>query len=227
MATATKKKIEKKQESITREMILDKYMDYVLENGKEPASVFRFMKGLDSTESEFYKYFGDFSAIPKVFWSEMVENSIKTCEKDKNWTEYSSREKFLGFYFTLIENLKNNRSFTLWTMKNLDPRKDGLKLLSSARTVFKDFATTTIGMGLETEEVIERPVISKNYDEGLWIQFLFILHFWKNDDSIGFENTDAAIEKSVNLSFELMGKSTLDSMIDFGKFLLNTSILKK
>jgi hypothetical protein len=33
------------------------------------------------------------------------------------------------------------------------------------------------------------------------------------------KKTDAAIEKSANLMLELMGKSALDSFIDFGKFL--------
>ena len=37
--------------------------------------------------------------------------------------------------------------------------------------------------------------------------------------SKSFEKTDAAIEKSVNLIMELMGKSALDSMFDLGKFL--------
>jgi hypothetical protein len=55
--------------------------------------------------------------------------------------------------------------------------------------------------------------------EGLWIQTLFILQFWANDDSKEFEKTDAAIEKAVNVAYDLMGKSPLDSMFDFAKFI--------
>jgi hypothetical protein len=47
----------------------------------------------------------------------------------------------------------------------------------------------------------------------------FILLFWKEDDSAGFEKTDAAVEKSVNLAFDLIGKGAVDSAIDFAKFL--------
>jgi len=45
------------------------------------------------------------------------------------------------------------------------------------------------------------------------------MNFWKNDDSKSFENTDAAVEKSVNLSLDLIEKGPLDSMLDFAKFL--------
>jgi len=51
------------------------------------------------------------------------------------------------------------------------------------------------------------------------LQLLFVIGFWIKDDSIAFEKTDAAIEKAVNLSFDLMGKGPLDAMLDFGKFL--------
>jgi hypothetical protein len=47
---------------------------------------------------------------------------------------------------------------------------------------------------------------------------------WLNDDSDEFSNTDAAIEKSVNLSIDMLEKNTLDSLIDFGKFALKTKI---
>jgi ubiquinone biosynthesis protein COQ9 len=45
------------------------------------------------------------------------------------------------------------------------------------------------------------------------------LKFWIDDTSNAFEKTDAAIEKSVNLAMDLMGKSPLDAALDFGKFL--------
>ena len=73
--------------------------------------------------------------------------------------------------------------------------------------------------GKETEEIMDRPIIGDRYSEGLWIQTLFILQFWANDESKDFEKTDAAIEKAVNVAYDLMGKSPLDSMFDFAKFL--------
>ncbi|MFN9518224.1 MAG: TetR/AcrR family transcriptional regulator, partial [Bacteroidota bacterium] len=53
----------------------------------------------------------------------------------------------------------------------------------------------------------------------LWANLLFVMGFWLKDSSNAFEKTDEAIERSVNLAFDLMGRSPLDSMIEFGKFL--------
>jgi hypothetical protein len=46
----------------------------------------------------------------------------------------------------------------------------------------------------------------------------FVIGFWIKDNSQGFEKTDAAIEKAVNLSFDLLGKNIADSAFDFAKF---------
>ena len=65
-----------------------------------------------------------------------------------------------------------------------------------------------------------RPSTYQNFCiEALWMQVGFVFRYWVEDRSPRFEKTDAAIEKSVNLAFDLMGKSALDSFLDFAKFL--------
>jgi hypothetical protein len=133
--------------------------------------------------------------------------------------EYSSREKLLALYFTLIEVLKANRSYAMMDLQKM--RKGDLKpaFLEAFKKHFYKFVDEILLQGKETEEIIDRPVIGDRYAEGLWIQTLFILQFWSNDDSKDFEKTDAAIEKAVNVAYDLMGKSPLDSMFDFAKFI--------
>ncbi len=87
------------------------------------------------------------------------------------------------------------------------------------REVFIEYVQTLISAGIESGEIEQRPVISDRYKDGLWFQFIFIIAFWLRDDSSGFAKTDAAIEKSVNLSYELMGSGPLDRIIDFTKFI--------
>ena len=73
-------------------------------------------------------------------------------------------------------------------------------------------------------EIATRPVLDKRYPQLFWLHLGFILIFWKEDSSAGFEKTDAAIEKSVNLAFDLIGKGAVDTAIDFGKFLYQNKI---
>jgi len=53
---------------------------------------------------------------------------------------------------------------------------------------------------------------------------LFLLKFWMDDESAGFEKTDMAIEKSVHTIFDLFDKTSLSNVLDFGKFLWHEKI---
>ncbi|HAH38014.1 MAG TPA: hypothetical protein DEQ87_20085 [Algoriphagus sp.] len=217
METATVKNTNKKD---YRKLILEGFVNHVLENGTAPNSIFKFAKELKMKEADFYTYFTSFDAIKSAIWVQIFEDTISQLEAQEVYREYSAREKFLGFLFTWIEELKKNRSYLLslyeHRSKAMNPIPSELK---EFKEKFKDFASDIIMEGKETQEIANRPVISDRYDEALWIQVLFVLKYWLDDNSPRFEKTDAAIEKSVNLAFDLMGKSALDSFLDFAKFL--------
>jgi AcrR family transcriptional regulator len=203
-----------------RTKIITGYLNHVLENGSEPRSIYKFAKELKMKEADFYTYFTSFEAIKSAIWGKLFDDTIQNLESQEVFKEYSAREKLLGFLFTLVEELKNNRSYLLslyggkQDLKNLLPQE-----IKTFRNKFKDFANEIILEGKETEEIANRPLITERYDEALWLQVWFVFQFWLKDTSPSFEKTDAAIEKSVNLAFDLMGKSALDTFIDFAKFL--------
>jgi hypothetical protein len=87
---------------------------------------------------------------------------------------------------------------------------------------FKEFGSELIREGRATEEVVNRPFITDRYTDGLWLQVIFVLNFWIKDPSKSFEQTDVAIEKAVNTSFDLLGRTPLDSVFDFAKFLFQS-----
>jgi hypothetical protein len=104
----------------------------------------------------------------------------------------------------------------------LKDNKEGLKNLKNLklfRNHFKDFIVTIINNNetIVSDKVtkITKPVFS----EGAWIQFLFLLKFWMDDTSKGFEKTDVLIEKSVNTVVDLLDTKPLESLFDLGKFL--------
>lgn len=220
METTTTKKTVKKD---YRKLILEGYVNHVLEHGAEPASVFKFAKDLKMKEEEFYTYFTSFESIKSSIWVSIFDSTLEQVEAQEVFKEYSVREKFLSFLFTWIEELKKNRSYLLSLYQ--DKSKAFKSLPSDTREFkekFKDFAGELISEGKESQEIASRPVIADRYDEALWLQVAFIFKYWLDDRSPRFEKTDAAIEKSVNLAFDLMGKSALDSFLDFAKFLYQT-----
>ncbi|VXD10374.1 AcrR family transcriptional regulator [Marinoscillum sp. 108] len=211
-ATKTRKK------SLSQEDFKLAYMDHVLTHGSNPASVFAFAKDLKSTEAQFYSYFNSFKALERTIWSDWFAQTIKTIEEDPAYAEYTVREKLLGFYFTWLEILKNNRSFVLKRFEEISRKELNPYFLEGVQPHFKSYVNDLVTEGKDTTEVAERP-FTNQYEKAFWLHFLFITRFWVNDDSSDFEKTDAAIEKSVNLAFDLVGKGPLDSMLDFAKFL--------
>jgi hypothetical protein len=53
------------------------------------------------------------------------------------------------------------------------------------------------------------------------------IKFWLDDSSAAFEKTDLYIEKSVNASFDLLNTIPLESVLDFGKFLVKEKMMRK
>ncbi|PZX61249.1 AcrR family transcriptional regulator [Algoriphagus ratkowskyi] len=217
MDTTTDKKLTKKN---YRKLILEGFKKHVLEHGEMPKSVFKFAKDLKMKEEDFYIYFTSFESIKSAVLADIFDETLIQIAEQGVFEEYSAREKFLSFLFTWIEELKKNRSYLLSLYES---KSKSLVTLSKESAQFKEkfkaFANEIILEGKETEEIATRPVISDRYDEALWIQVGFVFRYWLDDSSPSFEKTDAAIEKSVNLGFDLMGKSALDSFIDFAKFM--------
>ena len=130
------------------------------------------------------------------------------------------REKLLAFYYTWIEVLKNNRSYASQTWRLIDKRRMKTPVfMTDLKTAYKEYARDLIMEGKESREVQPRKFIDERYPDAFWLQFLMVLDFWVKDKSKGFEQTDAMIEKSVNTSFDLIGSSALDTVLDFAKFM--------
>jgi hypothetical protein len=92
------------------------------------------------------------------------------------------------------------------------------------KSSFDTFMTGVLAEGKANGEVAARPYLDKGYPHLFWLHLAFIIQFWKDDTSQGFEKTDAVIEKSVNLAFDLIGKGAVDSALDFAKFMYQTKI---
>lgn len=203
--------------------IIAAYRDCLLSEGKQPASVFKFCTDQGFKESEFYQCFASFEALEKAIWKNFVETTRAKMLADASYSSFTTREKILTFYFMLAETLKTDRSFVLIQLKSWN--KPGMvpPFLKGFKSSFDDWINSVLNEGKATGEIAKRPFLDDRYDVLFWLHLMFILQFWAHDQSSNFEQTDAAIEKSVNLAFDLIGKGVLDNALDFGKFLYQNS----
>ncbi len=202
-----------------RDKLIDAFIEHKLIHGAPPASIFQFVKSLKMTESEFYEEFNSFEDLEAEIWNRMFLDTREMIISDPVYAEYSVREKLLSFYYSFIEKLKANRSYILAEHDQFMAKPGEPASLKRLKKSFSLYTEELIIEGKDTTEIAQRPFIDGQYDKLFWLQLLFVIRFWIKDDSRGFEKTDAAIEKAVNLSFDLIGKGAIDSVIDFAKFM--------
>jgi len=195
-------------------------MEYLLNEGHRPHSVYEFTTRLNIKEKEFYNHFGSFEAIDERIFQLFFENAITVLNKDKEYGNYQAKDKLVSFYFTFFEVLTANRSYVV---KVLHEERNKLESLKKLRLLHDSFINYVSALKIESpdlkQETLER-IKNRGMEELAWSQLLLTLKFWMNDSSPAFEKTDIFIEKSINTAFQLFKIEPIESIIDLGKFLL-------
>lgn len=208
---------------ITREVIISLYMEQVLNEERIPTSVFKFCRDNDFTDAEFYSCFGSFEGIQLEIWNSFYRQTVDLANKDASYESFSNREKMLTFYYTFFEILTLNRSYILFALKENRDVLKSLRQLKGLRLNVKEFAASLIEQKNEEKNLNVLKHSVTIFSEGAWLQTLFLLKYWMDDNSAAFEKTDIAIEKSVRAIFDVFDSSPLESVLDFGKFLWKES----
>ncbi len=203
----------------TEDTIIEKYMTYVLEHEVVPKSSYKFCKNNQINEQDFYQFFGSIEGLQRAIWDKFYSNTKSLIEKNKEYEQFSNKDKMLTFLFSFFELLTLNRSYVLFVLQEHQNVLKNLSQLKGLRRNVKHFASELIQEANEEKNYKITRRNPKIFSEGAWLQFLFLLKFWMEDSSPSFEKTDLAIEKSVNTIFDLFDNTPLESIIDFGKFL--------
>jgi hypothetical protein len=210
----------------TIESIQKAYIDFVLTEGQQPKSVYIFAKKNKMAEEEFYQFFGSFNAIEQNIWTGFALKTIAEIKTQEVWSQYSAREKALSFFYSFFELIKSSRSFVVYSIKKQPKSFSTPQTFTGIKDVFESFFNDLIVEGLESNELSERKFFSNRYKDALWVQLVFVLNFWINDNSTGFEKTDEAIERGINVTFDLFQRSPIDDLLAYGKFLAKNGGLK-
>jgi hypothetical protein len=211
----------------TIENIQKAYINFLLTTNEVPESVYRFAKENQMSEEEFYQFFASFDAVEQNIWTGFAVKTIVEIKNQEVWAQYTAREKALSFFYSFFELLKGNRSFAAYTVKKQPKPFSSPQMFRGIKDLFEIFCNDIIVEGIESNELSERKFFSNRYKDALWVQLVFVLHFWINDNSSRFEKTDEAIEKGVNVIFDLFQRSPIDNLVEYGRFLSKKGGLKQ
>lgn len=212
-----------RQKTDMREDLINRYMNYVLEQGHPPGNIYKFCKEGKIKEEEFYAHFGSFKGLQQAVWEAFYNNTIELLQKNKEYNDFNSKDKLLSFFYTFFELLTANRSYVLISSDH-GGLKDKSSEYKTLRKKIRSFAEDLIAADNEekSSNLLERN--TKIFAEGAWWHFMFLFKFWVDDNSPGFEKTDMAIEKSVNTVYDLFDNTPLENILDFGKFLVKEGL---
>lgn len=203
-----------------KDLILSAFRDYVLTEGKEPASVYHLGKLSGFSEEQFYGHFSSISRLSFEIWQQHLEIAATAVRNNPEYAAFSGRDKLLLFYFSLVQHLKKDRSFISWSAGDLKNPLQKSSLRKELSSWIKKYTQEILLDARNSGEVKDRGKLSDHYADAMMIQFWFILDFWLKDESRDFVDTDALIEKTLGLSFDLLGEGPLEKALDLGRFLL-------
>ncbi len=202
-----------------RSKILEAFADHWSEEGHPPRSVARFCKELGMTEAVFYKHFPSLHAVEKGFWRHWITEVISAVEGGEDWEEFTARERYLAFLFALTQSATARRSLLLERFHDISPISHPASL-EGMRKEFLEFAHRLVDRGTESGEIADRRGLTTLYPGILYVHLRWVIDQWLKDESEEFERTDAFIEKTVTLAFDLFRSQALDSAADLIRFLL-------
>ncbi len=205
-----------------RERILQAYMDHLREHGNAPESVFKFCKALEIDERSFFSEFSSFETVENTFWQRSVGRVIDSVSSGEEWAGFSARQRMLSFLFAFFEDALGMRSLMLLRFSKIQPLSKP-HWLKGFEGRFSEFAKSLIEHGIDNNEIAERGRLSALYPDALYLLLRGAIDYNLKDDSEGYERTDAFIEKSVNLTFDLLRTQAIDSAFDLARFLLPKS----
>jgi AcrR family transcriptional regulator len=202
----------------TRGELIAAWSEMARKTGTPPNSIPRFCSRLEIEEGDFFRLFPSMQAVERAFWREQIERVVQSVKDGGEYEGFDARQRFLTVVFAFLEDSLSYRSLLLMRFQNSSACR--AKELARFDETIRAFVSEILEQGRETGEIAERGRVSRLYPEGFVLLFHRIIHFHLQDESEGYERTDAFVEKSVKFAFDVISTQAIDSAIDLARFLV-------
>ena len=201
-----------------REKFLVAFRDHIARHGQPPASVLVLCEPLGLGERDFYTEFGSIESLESAFWEDLFTKTLAAVQSGAEWEGFGARQRMLAFLYAFLEKSLDVRTVLLFRFRNLSPMTNPEWLRGMERR-FKEWASELVSTGSSSGEIAERGRLAGLYPAALYLLLRSVIDFHVKDTSARYERSDAFVEKSVNLAFDLMRTQAIDSAFDLLRFL--------
>jgi hypothetical protein len=202
-----------------RQRIEAAYLHELKVEGRPPVSVFKFCHHLAISERDFFSEYASLEVVEAHWWRGMLEQVIAAVESGPEWAQFTARQRMLAFLFAFTTAALEHRSLLLLRLGHVSPLK-AVPQWTALEQRYEVFVKELLMHGRLQGEIVSRGPFSAVYPRALRLLLRSVVAFNLKDESAKFERTDAFIEKSVAVLFDLMGRQVLDSGFDLLRFLL-------
>lgn len=211
--------------------IISLYMKYCSEEGHKPDSLSDFCEAYHISEAEFKTHFSTMPDLEMEIWNMLMNRTLDAIKNDGLFDSFNRKEKMLSFYYTFFENLAINKDYIYVDLPSRSIPIIPKGQFKQMKISYSNFIDETF-RGSDMLSVLNKfgkigDIRKRGLREGFWQQLIFLISFWRQDDSEKFEKTDIAIEKSVTVALDLIDTSRIENFLDFGKFIWNEQIVKR
>lgn len=206
----------KKQSHSTSSTLIKAYKNYTLKKGKTPKSIDKLVSFSGNDFSDFKAIFKSMEELELAIIFKYFQKIDKTLRDDQSSRDLSRKELHLAMLYMLVEKVEKDQIFLelFIDKKRKDPAFIAKLNMLLSRQEFMIFKTKG-----KVTEMLEN--INVNPKKTAIINHaMSVIPFFMNDVSEDAQDTDAFIEKTTELLFKLSDTSTLNSIFDLGKFLV-------
>ena len=202
-----------------RQRIEEAYLHELKAEGRPPVSIFKLCQSLGITEREFFAHYSTLESVEAHWWRGVMDGVILSVKAGPEWAGFSARQRMLAFLFAFTTSSMDWRSLLLMRLGHAGPLTT-VPVWSALETRYDEFTQSLLMHGRQTGEILSRGPLGSLYPRALRLLLRSVVAFHLKDESHKFERTDAFIEKSTTVFFDLMGRQVLDSGFDLMRFML-------
>jgi hypothetical protein len=180
-------------------------------------------KKTEKSASEIYSLFPNKKSILKFYYASLVIRYRAMLSEIDDFDSYSISEKLSNFAFTLFDMMNDRRKFVEDTFEKYEWNCiSKSEFQQEIKSLFKDFFTSDGNIAT-----------SAGFFMGDWFyaslktQYLFLIKFWLQDNSDGYERTFALTDKITGFIEELVYSKIVDKGFDLAKYSLNAFGINK
>ncbi|MFT6814994.1 MAG: hypothetical protein ACJAZ3_000891 [Sphingobacteriales bacterium] len=197
-----------------KQLIKDRYIDYVSVFKERPASLKQLGNYFHINHQVLLKHFSTTDDIEKEIFSDLFKKTVYDLASSELSEDYQLKEKLLSIFYNWVNNLSNYSFFVKTLAEKNEDKAD--KFMDYIKNEFTIMCGVIIGEAIDDSEVgCERNLLVK-YKDTLWDKFILITHRWLDNNGAINNNTDTEIVAKVDHLVSLLTTNSSNPGVIFG-----------